>query len=110
MTKPKHTPGPWRARCRHVDYKGGPWDENEFLQWEVAGPRVPYGRGDFHQADAYLVAAAPDMYEALRKALGVISGEVMDKKGLIEALEAGRAALAKASGESPQSTSPQSGE
>ena len=59
------TPGPWEARCRHVDYAGGVWPENEFLQWEVAGPRVPDGRGEFYQADARLIAAAPEMADAL---------------------------------------------
>ena len=61
----KHTPGPWVASCRHIAYKGGEWSEDEFLQWEVDGPRVPHGRGEFFQADAFLIAAAPELLEAL---------------------------------------------
>ncbi len=58
----KHTPGPWRAR------KG--FDP----QWHICGPN-----GDFHiiattnhgndEANATLLAAAPDMKEALKKVI-----------------------------------------
>jgi hypothetical protein len=63
----KHTPGPWKAVCRNTTYvEGEHWPEDEFLQWEVDGPRAPMGRGDFFQADARLIAAAPDLLEALK--------------------------------------------
>lgn len=62
----KHTPGPWKAYCRSVSYKGGEWPKDDFLQWEVEGPEVPSGHGEFFQADAYLVAAAPDLLAALQ--------------------------------------------
>lgn len=63
MTAPKHTPGPWRAVCRSSAYvEGQEWDEDEFLQWEVHGMRCPRGRGDYFQADAHLIAAAPELY------------------------------------------------
>lgn len=65
---PAHTPGPWKAVCRNTTYvEGEHWPEDEFLQWEVDGPRAPMGRGDFFQADARLIAAAPTMRAALRR-------------------------------------------
>lgn len=64
----QHTPGPWKAVCRSVAYEGGEWPESEFLQWEVEGPRVPSGRGEFFRADARLIAAAPDLLAALESA------------------------------------------
>jgi len=101
----KFTPGPWTATCRHASYVSGPWPEDEFLQWEVEGPSVPWGRGDFHQADAYLVAAAPDLYEALSDLVGLAymamrganrdGGEFNADDELADA----RGALAKARGE-----------
>jgi hypothetical protein len=67
---PRHTPGPWRAYCRDITYRDGAWwPEEEFLQWEVEGPPEPYGRGSYHQADAHLIAAAPDLLHALERAL-----------------------------------------
>ncbi|CAB4159316.1 hypothetical protein UFOVP707_77 [uncultured Caudovirales phage] len=52
------TPGPWSATCRDMSYvEGQQWPEDEFLQWEVEGPRPVWGRGDYVQADAKLIAA-----------------------------------------------------
>lgn len=61
-----HTPGPWKAYCRDVGHEDGtPWPEDKFLQWEVGGPRVPDGRGEYYEADARLIAAAPDLLAVL---------------------------------------------
>ena len=95
----KHTPGPWKATCRDMTYKGGDWSEDEFLQWEVEGPRAPFGRGDFFQADARLIAAAPDLLEALREYRAAILF-AQDKQALMSAIKSAddkaRAAIAKA--------------
>jgi hypothetical protein len=51
------TPGPWTAR----------WICNN--DWNVAGPKPPsYGNESFIEADARLMAAAPEMYKALKGA------------------------------------------
>ena len=102
-----HTPGPWSAVCRHVSYKGGEWPEDEFLQWEVEGPKaVMYGRGTFYQSDANLVAAAPELLAALKAFLDMyLSGANSGDWGNWDAEKdpeviAARAAIAKAEGQS----------
>ena len=49
-------------------------------------------------ANAALIAAAPELLEALKKCAGVCAGEIFGKNALIGALEAARAAIAKAEG------------
>lgn len=106
MTRLNITPGPWQAVCRSLGYvEGQEWGEDEYLQWEVHGPRRPRGRGDYFQADAYLITAAPELYEALEVLFDEannfsVSGvyfneECMGHRGLALA----RVALAKARGE-----------
>lgn len=90
----KHTPGPWVASCRHINYDGGEWSEDEFLQWEVDGPRTPSGRGQFFQADALLIAAAPDLLEACIDALEALRCNGLEARNLCRAIE-------KATGEQP---------
>ena len=50
-------------------------------------------------ANAYLIAAAPDLLEALKLCAGVCAGEGLNKSSLIHALENARAAIKKALGE-----------
>ena len=91
----KHTPGPWSAECRAVGYKGGEWGKDEFLQWVVCGPEVPSGRGQFFQADARLIAAAPDLLAALQ----VIASFAVGNGDVCEIIaQRARAAIAKATG------------
>jgi len=100
MSEANHTPGPWKAWCRSVYYEGGEWPKSDFLQWEIEGPEIPDGRGSYYQADAQLIAAAPDLLEALEacletwKTTGVSNGAIEDAK------QQARAAIAKAKGES----------
>lgn len=53
--------------------------------------------GDQSTANAHLIAAAPDLYDALRSAVGAM--EVLDHPKDFGALKKANAALAKARGE-----------
>ena len=58
------TPGPWMAYPRNVD-NDGTQDELCGLGWEIDGPPEPQLRGQFSRAaDAYLIAAAPELLAA----------------------------------------------
>jgi hypothetical protein len=51
------------------------------------------------EADARLIAAAPELYEALITCAAVFAGDTLYKGALVHALEKTKAALAKARGE-----------
>lgn len=97
MTRPKFTPGPWTA-----DERGQVWR----VELRIADT-VP--RGIAHVAppservgNRHLIAAAPDMYEALDRLLKLAEAKLdPDRKFLFhgEMVQA-RVALAKARGES----------
>ena len=76
----KYTPGPWYIDVIHVMSRSGKF---------VA--TVPGYRG--HEANASLIAAAPELLEALEELLG------WQTLAPAEAVEAARAAIAKAGGE-----------
>lgn len=65
MTQGKHTPGPWKFGVRK--------DKSMWLS--IGDPATgPHYQGDLYASedDARLIAAAPEMLEALRDALGAI--------------------------------------
>jgi len=95
--KAKHTPGPWTlhptALHPAVRSVGTP----------DAGPRRICTVGTMNgnpvdKANARLIAAAPELLEALKACAAVCAGETTNKRGLISALEQARAALAKCEG------------
>ncbi len=101
MSQPKFTPGPWLVERRVTD--GGQTHHTiGVLRDEICGVfgTHPSGRymcvsGCIDEHDAALIAAAPDMYEALRdlyESGGPDDGGCVIQKGL--------AALKKARGES----------
>lgn len=89
--EPKFTPGPWFAGAKRV------WanETEDRLGMELT---LHGGNNRDNNANARLIAAAPDLYAALQKAALVLSGEAMTKSELIKALELAQAALAKAQG------------
>jgi hypothetical protein len=94
----KHTPGPWLIDYSNADdYRGG--------QWYSAGParvHFPYRCAPEEQtqacSDAHLIAAAPDLLEALDELANGYAGNRYDV-GLVQRLNKARAAIASALGE-----------
>ena len=96
MSGEKHTPGPWAANWSKYE------DGNFIVQAGMPSNRVlaqfdgdGYGPDAQSIADAHLIAAAPDLLEALMMADAALSGANMNMKAVEKAI---RAAIAKAKG------------
>lgn len=97
----KHTPGPWKAGRPDM----GTLVDGVESKWIYAGGKyvaVASGRvsDDWFEimANARLIAAAPELLDALKLCAAVCAGETMHKDGLIKALDTALAAIAKAEG------------
>ena len=91
----KHTPGPWRATQRTVT---APETEDR-LGMEV---KVYGGNSNDNRANCRLIAAAPDLLEALQELFGADMEQVLmgdGKDDQIAAIAKARAAIAKATGD-----------
>ena len=110
MTKPSksgHTPGPWHfgnAKAGTVYNPGHVWDSDEFQVGSVSGFPLSWTLGDCEHdggfrtpiANARLISLAPEMYEALNKALAfAVTPEAFDRDRIISDW---RALLAKLEG------------
>jgi hypothetical protein len=118
----KHTPGPWVwaedhptnacANVRAKTEKG--WDEDIATLYgsedvpKPSEPGEPWGDHPIRRANARLIAAAPDLLEALNDALAVMTADTvgtihMDDpdwyRQLWAAVDKARAAIAKAEGQ-----------
>lgn len=114
MRELKATPGPWVAVACNVRHSGGArrpiFDDGRWMILpESDMERLPLAEvdsGDDHheptrkqaEHDAHLIAAAPDLYEALEMVLEMLD---MDGFGKDAAIDVAHAALAKARGEQP---------
>ena len=90
----KHTPGPWSyigngdVVARSENYCGGEKDiASVFLT-----------ANDEDEANSRLIAAAPDLLEALREVLNNPAGDYDASDGYENAVKQARAAIAKATG------------
>ena len=91
MAEKKFTPGPWIAVYRGCYGEGAEGDVHQEAAWDAYPLDSGFMRGEFKYPDACLIAAAPELYEALDNIL---------KRGLtIDLIDPARAALAKARGE-----------
>ena len=82
MSQLEHTSGPWKAVLRSADAA----EKDYFLRWDIEGPpeamRGQFARGD----DARLVAAAPDLYQALQRIKARLDAPVDDPEEFCRAL------------------------
>lgn len=111
----QHTPGPWKMDQGGYERKyddGTPW-RTQIVGTEagetIAEVYVPKGEHWYHpttQANSKLICAAPDMLSALEALfencamIHKYGGEISNQKEADAAIEAARAAIAKAKGES----------
>lgn len=107
----KHTPGPWEAHFDESYFVTGPDLGRVAMMMNLKGKYGLCGRrsGNESAANCRLIAAAPDLLEALQlahKALDAIAnemtvGERYTNAGqyLLDSLEPSRVAIAKATGE-----------
>ena len=97
MTTTKHTPGPWSFDGRGINDATEYRERIATLQWPV-NLRLSGQR----RADGRLIAAAPDLLEALESlyhAANSIGEDTCDPVAFAGALEDARAAIEKAKGE-----------
>ena len=93
-----HTPGPWFIEQRHYDGRTHCWiTASDGHGW--AGNRYMSVSGCIDKHDARLIAAAPELLEALCKLVEIEDGTGMSVIGWTEAMETARVAIAKATGE-----------
>lgn len=91
----RHTPGPWRVCDGFVeDAKGR----------SIVGAMPPSRSDEENDANAQLMAAAPELYDALRMLLGVVGNLAPFRpdvaEGALAIADIARAALDKAEGKS----------
>lgn len=101
MTEPKFTPGPWRfvddGECS-IDTPGDNtcrFIGKNSLPFAASFQHSAFGKDDICDANAHLIAAAPELYEALDRFVDWMNEE----EGAHSLCDSARAALAKARGE-----------
>jgi len=90
----QHTPGPWELRqsTRH-----GYW----FIDYEQGGEGYTLTKLNCEEADAHLIAAAPDLLEALEALLPIAARVIQGTTDGQPMLRQARSAITKATGEQP---------
>lgn len=100
MSETKFTPGPWvyRSKTREI----GTVDKSDTQSYGMLLV-VAYIDGfdhEEHEANAHLIAAAPDLYDALQNLLSRLANDADGHAWFMDEQEASIIALAKARGES----------
>jgi hypothetical protein len=107
MIESRHTPGPWEWRGKsdtlHTLHNKGKYQYGK----AVLSPTYEYDSGtsvEVSDHDANLIAASPDLYAACEWLVNLYhgvgkDGEEGSDEEFMDAIEAGKAALAKARGE-----------
>jgi len=103
MTTPSHTPGPWKVAGRYGKYSDEITDANgQAIAWvftRKADPQIVTGVLDSPegQANASLIAAAPELLEALEQAADYLA-EFFEEGREHRVIKLADAAIAKAEG------------
>jgi hypothetical protein len=89
--KAQHTPGPWEIEPHDLADK----------DFRVGPAIIDYDDVDHQQADAnaFLIAAAPDLLDALKEITNAMSYIAGNDRSIHEMMRASRAAIAKATGQ-----------
>lgn len=100
MTEPKFTPGPWKFDGEESAYYDLPTLNILDKDGDIVAGAVDY-IDESSLPNAHLIAAAPDLYNALENVMHEIQflGDEEHYFGTTERFDAARAALAKARGE-----------
>jgi gentisate 1,2-dioxygenase len=88
----KHTPGPWKIVDAWNDHMVEGQNGEEII-WQDG----PHGTPTINEANARLIAAAPDLLEALENLADYVDERAGDNE--CRPIENARAAIAKAKGE-----------
>ena len=91
--KTQHTPGPWKL-IKGTHYQTIRVDNHVIADMRIIGGYYPY-----NNADAPLIAAAPELLEALENALEIIKGEYPSEQWPDYGVPQMEAAIQKARGE-----------
>jgi len=102
----KHTPGPWAAHFEEAYYVTGPDLGRVAMMMNLKGAHGMGGRrsGDESAANCRLIAAAPDLLQALLNLVGTMcAADGSDMEADLDAIDArvadARTAIARATGE-----------
>lgn len=94
MTQTQHTPGPWQY-WPSIGQVNRPGDPNQICNIPPNGDKKP---ADENDANARLIAAAPELLEALEMVVNIATHPKATKADIKRIAEEARAALAKAKG------------
>ncbi len=105
MSEPKHTPGPWRIGDAGKTVFGPKTDQPAPITIATLQGATPRCGIAERTANKYLIAAAPDLLAALKKALPYLDNLECPTNGggeayrICDAINSAREAIAKAKGE-----------
>ena len=104
MSANKHTPGPWlRDDCSGLDCDVRAASGRKVaLCWGLASNNATNYRADYRaecDANAHLIAAAPELLAALKDCVAVMTCELAGLSVIQPEIKQARAAIAKATGE-----------
>lgn len=94
-----HTPGPWKVEPYgwiHTDYEGR---SVAIIDWKSSSPKWTVSELSEQDAhNAHLIAAAPELLEALDACVFELESEHMPSDEVLAAIEKARSAMFKARG------------